>query len=123
MMPWAIGCGTTWSCLCCNIGKDDEMKLNALLLKPQDNVVTCIREVKKGEPVVYRREGEILSVEALEDIPDCHKAAVRDIPAGDLVLKYAQVIGEAREDLLAGSWVSHLNIQSIPRDYESELLP
>lgn len=98
------------------------MKPNALLLKPQDNVVTCIQEVKAGDPVVYRRGEEVLSVLALEDIPYCHKAAVRDIRAGKEVFKYAQVIGEAQKDLPAGSWVSHLNIQGIPRDYESELL-
>ncbi len=98
------------------------MKPNALLLKPEDNVVTCIQEVKKGEPVVYRRDGETLSVPALEDIPYCHKAAVRDIREGGEVIKYAEVIGAAQKDLPAGSWVSHLNIQGIPRDYESELL-
>ena len=50
------------------------MKLNALLLKPQDNVVTCIREVHKGEDVVFRRGEEVCALMALEDIPYCHKA-------------------------------------------------
>ena len=98
------------------------MKLNALLLKPEDNVVTCIREVQKGDPVVFRRGEEVCSLTALEDIPYCHKAAIREIQAGEEVLKYAQVIGVAQVLLPAGSWVSHLNIQGGPRDYESELL-
>nr|WP_325222390.1 UxaA family hydrolase [uncultured Oscillibacter sp.] len=98
------------------------MKLNALLLKPEDNVVTCIREVQKGDPVVFRRGEEVCSLTALEDIPYCHKAAIREIQAGEEVLKYAQVIGVAQVLLPAGSWVSHLNIQGVPRDYESELL-
>ena len=98
------------------------MKLNALLLKPEDNVVTCIREVQKGDPVVFRRGEEVCSLTALEDIPYCHKAAIREIQAGEEVQKYAQVIGVAQVLLPAGSWVSHLNIQGVPRDYESELL-
>ena len=98
------------------------MKLNALLLKPEDNVVTCIREVQKGDPVVFRRGEEVCSLTALEDIPYCHKAAIREIQAGEEVLKYAQVIGVAQVLHPAGSWVSHLNIQGVPRDYESELL-
>ena len=59
---------------------------------------------------------------ALEDIPYCHKAAIQDIDQGEEVLKYAEVIGVALAPLPKGSWVSHRNIQGIPRDYESELL-
>ncbi len=98
------------------------MKPNALLLKPSDNVVTCISPVKKGEPVVYRRGDELCSFPALEDIPYCHKAAIQNIAVGEEIIKYAQSIGVALTNLPTGSWVSHLNIRGVPRDYDSELI-
>ena len=98
------------------------MKLNALLLKPEDNVVTCIREVQKGDPVVFRRGEEVCSLTALEDIPYCHKAALEDLPQGAEVRKYGEMIGQTSVSIAKGHWVSHENIFSVPRDYDSEFI-
>ena len=98
------------------------MNINALLMDEDDNVVTCVAPVSKGSQIVYQKGIEVCVLTAEDDIPYCHKAAIREIQAGEEVLKYAQVIGVAQVLLPAGSWVSHLNIQGVPRDYESELL-
>ena len=58
------------------------MEINALLMDPSDNVVTCVNEVAKGGTVAYRKDGEVLTLTALEDIPYCHKIALTDIPEG-----------------------------------------
>lgn len=98
------------------------MDINALLMDETDNVVTCVTEVPKGEQVVYRRGEEILTLTAEEDIPYCHKIALRDIPEGGEVTKYGELIGKATAPIAKGRWVSHENIVSVPRDYDSELV-
>ena len=98
------------------------MDINALLMDNTDNVVTCVREVPAGEKVVYRQDGELKSLTAEETIPYCHKIALTDLPKGSRVLKYGELIGEATKDIQAGHWVSHENIVSVPRDYDSELV-
>ena len=91
-------------------------------MDPRDNVVTCVREVPKGETVAYRDGDDIKTIEAKETIPYCHKIALVDIDEGGQVLKYGELIGEADTRIAAGHWVSHENIHSVPRDYDSELV-
>lgn len=45
-------------------------------------------------------------------IPAGHKLALRDIAAGEYVIKYGQVIGRAKEDIPAGAWVHTHNVAS-----------
>ena len=99
------------------------MEINALLMDPADNVVTCVNEVPAGEKVVYRKGEEVLTLTALEDIPYCHKVALVDIAKGAEVIKYGESLGQTSEDIPAGHWVAHHNLFSVPRDYDSEMLP
>ena len=99
------------------------MEINALLMDPADNVVTCVNEVPAGEKVIYRKGEEVLTLTALEDIPYCHKVALVDIAKGAEVIKYGESLGETSEDIPAGHWVAHHNLFSVPRDYDSEMLP
>lgn len=39
-----------------------------------------------------------------------------------MVIKYGEIIGRASGDIEEGHWVSHLNIESVPRDYTNELM-
>lgn len=98
------------------------MEINALLMDPSDNVVTCVNEVAKGNTVVYRKGEELLTLTALEDIPYCHKIALMDIPEGGEVIKYGESLGRTSEAIPAGHWVSHNNLFSVPRDYDSEMV-
>lgn len=98
------------------------MKINALLMHDMDNVVTCTETVAAGGTVCYKKNGEYLELKALEEIPNCHKVAVAPIGKDEHVIKYGEIIGAANEEIERGRWVSHLNIRSIPRDYESEYI-
>lgn len=98
------------------------MEINALLMDPKDNVVTCVTEVAAGNKVIYRRKDEMCSVMAEETIPFCHKIALLDLEEGAEVLKYGELIGKTSQPVAKGTWVSHKNIYSIPRDYENEFI-
>lgn len=92
---------------------------NAILLDAKDNVATCTAAAKAGEKIKILGSGEIICV---EDIPIWHKVALKKIGKGDKVFKYGEIIGEASIDIAKGGWVSHENIFSVPRDYESEMI-
>ena len=97
------------------------MRINALMMDITDNVVTTITEIHKGEQIIFRKGDELVSLEAAEEIPYCHKAAVRPIAKGEAVIKYGESLGETSEEIPQGGWVAHHNLFSVPRDYDSEL--
>lgn len=84
------------------------MTAAAIRLDPSDNVVTAIRPLRAGE------EG------AAAPIPRGHKMATEAIPRGAPVLKYAQLIGYAAEDIAPGAHVHDHNLEfrNVDRDYE-----
>ncbi len=98
------------------------MDINALLMDERDNVVTCVAAVGKGSQIIYRNGQEVCTLTAEDDIPYCHKAALEDLPQGTQVRTYGEMIGQTTAPIAKGHWVSHENIVSIPRDYESEFI-
>lgn len=98
------------------------MKINALMMNEIDNIVTCVKPVKQGELVIYINNNELCQIKAKEDIPFCHKIAIVSLDKDDKVFKYGEIIGRTIEPIHAGCWVSDINIYSIPRDYESEMI-
>lgn len=102
-------------------GKEN-ISINALLMDSSDNVVTCVREVKQGESIIYKRGDELCTLIAQEDIPYCHKAALTDIALGDDIIKYGESLGKATASINQGCWVAEHNLISVPRDYASEMI-
>lgn len=98
------------------------MEINALMMDVKDNVVTCVTDVKAGETVTYRKGEEICSLVAKEDIPYCHKILITDVKEGEEIIKYGESLGRTSEAIQTGCWVSHLNLFSVPRDYDSEMI-
>ena len=98
------------------------MVINALLLDPKDNVVTCVADVAAGSEVVYRRGDETVRLTAEEAIPYCHKIALCDLAEEEAVIKYGEMIGKTNRRIAKGCLVDHTNIYSIPRDYDSEMI-
>ncbi len=98
------------------------MKINALLMDPADNVVTCVEDVSAGDPVCYRDGNETCTLTAVESIPFCHKIALKDLSEGESVVKYGELLGLTARPIAKGCRVSHENIYSVPRDYESEMI-
>ena len=79
-------------------------------------------DVTKGDTITYLKDGEKCTVTALQDMPAFHKIAVADLKKGDHIIKYGQIIGGLDVDEAPkGTWISHKNIISLPRNYADEL--
>lgn len=72
-------------------------------LDASDNVVTAIRALEAGTPV----EGVVTTTM----IPRGHKIATAAIPQGEVIRKYAQVIGYASADIAPGEHVHTQNTE------------
>jgi galactarate dehydratase len=77
------------------------MQPRRIQVHPDDNVAIILN----GDGV---RQGSRFAdgLVAIEDIPCAHKIAVRDIAAGEPVIRYGQPIGIARSALRRGAWVT-----------------
>ena len=82
--------------------------MNVIILSPRDNVAVALRELKSGEAVSVG--GAI--IEAAEKIPYTHKIALVDIPAGEAVIKYGEVIARTSTDIKKGAWVHLHNLRT-----------
>ena len=98
-----------------------EQSINALLMDEHDNVVTCVKEVKRGQSVAYQDGAALRTLVAEEDIPYCHKIALEDLAEGAEIFKYGESLGKLVAPVKKGHWVNDQNLKSVPRDYESEL--
>lgn len=98
------------------------MKINALMMDKTDNVVTCVADIEAGEIVYYRNGNEVCTLVAKENIPYCHKIAIKDVEEGGEIIKYGESLGRTSEEIKTGYWVSHNNLFSVPRDYDAEMI-
>ncbi len=56
-------------------------------------------------------------VRLVEDVPQGHKVALRDLSAGDAIIRYGEVVGYAETDLPSGSWI-HEGVTRMPASPE-----
>lgn len=93
---------------------DDEtlpVEREFLLLNEKDNILTALKDLKKGTQVdTGEAAGELI---LLDDIHYAHKFARRLIPAGAEVIKYGEVIGRATTAIPPGAHVHVHNVESI----------
>ena len=89
--------------------------VKAILMDPKDNVATLLADVDThGTVVVTLSSGEVRSeVQAKRHIPFGHKISIENIGAGDKIIKYGEVIGEATLPIATGDHVHIHNIRSI----------
>ena len=83
------------------------MEQTAFVIHREDNVATALSELAAGE-IRLTGETALPTLRVTENVPSGHKMALCLIPAGAPVIKYGVVIGEATQDIPAGSWV-HLH--------------
>ncbi|MDD6553529.1 MAG: altronate dehydratase family protein [Prevotellaceae bacterium] len=78
-------------------------------INPQeDNVVVLLRPFKKGETISV--DGTTITIR--QDTPQGHKILLRDLKAGEQIIKYGFPIGHLKEDLQAGQWVNEQNLKT-----------
>ena len=80
-----------------------------LLLSEKDNILTCTKNVKKGD--VLDEMG--VKITAANDIPIYHKIARAFVPAGGEVYKYGETIGSASKDIHPGEHVHVHNLEGL----------
>ncbi|MPN58021.1 Galactarate dehydratase (L-threo-forming) [bioreactor metagenome] len=56
---------------------------------------------------------KVFELQASMSVPYGHKIAVRDIKAGEDILKYGEVIGRATDDIQKGAHVHVHNVESL----------
>lgn len=79
-----------------------------LKINPADNVCVALDLLKAGETV--KVDG--VEVTLKEDIENGHKFALRDLKAGENVIKYGYAIGHALSDIPQGTWVHTHNLKT-----------
>ena len=80
----------------------------ALIISAGDNVATALEALEAGRTL---RLGDVTVVVA-ESIPRGHKIALREIRAGEAVVKYGSAIGAASTRIAAGTHVHTHNVAS-----------
>jgi len=83
------------------------MAAQVIIIHPRDNVAIALRDLKRGEELLLP-DGRLLTI--LADIAYSHKVSLEDIPIGAAVMKYGEIIGEAKELIRKGEWVHQHNL-------------
>ena len=92
----------------------------AFQIHPSDNVATLLDDAGV-EPVQIVGAPEALEVVPAVPIALAHKVALRDIAAGEAILKYGVPIGVATEFIRRGEWVHLHNCRSALDERSSTL--
>ena len=87
----------------------------AILMNAKDNVATMLADAGVGDAVkITLSSGKLQGeVQARQNISFGHKISVKDIAAGDKIIKYGEVIGEATMPITTGDHVHIHNIRSM----------
>jgi altronate dehydratase small subunit len=84
----------------------------AVVVQAADNVATAVADLSAGDKVSFFVGRDERECQLLEDIPRGHKFAIRDIAAGDNVIKYGEAIGAATAAIGAGRRAHVHNVES-----------
>ena len=85
---------------------------NAIIITPNDDVVTVIRPIHIGDTVEFSVNGQTQSVVAKQEIPTYHKIAIRAVKKDSSVIKYGEHIGYATAAIEVGDHVHTQNLAS-----------
>jgi len=87
------------------------MKKDAIIINKKDNVATTLRDIKAEEKVLAADpDGKGKEAVVMDNIPYGHKFALKNIKAGDDIIKYGEVIGRATKSI---DKVRHAHVQNI----------
>jgi altronate hydrolase len=82
-------------------------------MAPADDVAMALEQLTPGTTVQVEANpgGLLVDIALVEEIPLGHKFALRDIRAGERVIKYNMEIGTALRDIPCGAWVGEHNLE------------
>ena len=86
-----------------------------LVHSPKDNVgVVVVEDLKAGTDMlgVITENDTTINVKAMHDIPIGHKVALKDLKAGDTIIKYGEDIGKMVGDAETGGHVHVHNLKT-----------
>ncbi|MFV0358604.1 UxaA family hydrolase [Tropicimonas sp.] len=88
-------------------------KADAIRLNPDDNVVVALTNLKAGQKI------GAVDAPLVQPVPRGHKIATRAISKGENVLRYGQIIGQAKADIAVGEHVHvhNLGVGEHTQDY------
>jgi (2R)-sulfolactate sulfo-lyase subunit alpha len=89
------------------------MQQNFLVHAPEDAVGVAVRDISPAPAVkgrVMDGGGEV-ELDVVSEVPLGHKIALRDIAAGERVIKYGVAIGKATQDIKTGEHVHVHNLK------------
>ena len=89
------------------------MKIDAIMIKSQDNVATALRDLQNKEVVTISFGDGQKQMTVSEHIPFGHKFAVLDIDKGEPIIKYGETIGRATHPINSGVHAHTQNIESL----------
>lgn len=89
------------------------MKTDAIVIRERDNVATALRDIQAGKDAAVGMGGSAQRIRIHATIPYGHKFAVKDIPQGEDIIKYGEVIGRATQDIPMGTHAHIQNIESL----------
>jgi altronate hydrolase len=82
------------------------MQNTVLQLDPADNVFIALRDLRKGERLVFSGRDYIV----VSDVPAKHKFAMNDIAREGNVVMYGVLVGKAREPIRSGEVLTTRNV-------------
>lgn len=83
----------------------------AIIMHPEDNVATAVEDIESGDEVAAILGNSSTSLRATEAIPFGFKIALEDIPEGETIKKYGELIGKASMRIASGSQVHVHNLE------------
>lgn len=87
--------------------------INSLLIDNNDNVVVAVKNLNKGNEVLYQKETEIKKLIINDNIKFGHKISIKKIKKGEKIIKYGAVIGKATQKIEKGEHVHLHNVEGI----------
>ena len=87
------------------------MAVNAIRIRPEDNVAVATRDIAAGETVALARG---ISLPARDAIPYGNKVSLVAIAEGEPIVKYGEHVGHAQRRIEPGEVVHTHNVHPLP---------
>ena len=89
--------------------------VTVIRIKEADNVAVAVQDTPAGTEVLP-------GLVARQDIPQAHKIALTDIPAGGEIVRYGVVLGYAKNPIPKGSWINE-HMLTLPKSPSVDNMP